>query len=178
MSRLVWKYGLIAGVIVGGLMSISVPLHMNGIVDFTGGLILGYGSMILAFLAVFFGIRAYRDSRGGAISFGKAFQVGVLIALVGCAVYVTAWEIVYWGFMPDFGDKYAAMTLQTMKEKGEASDKIAAAEKEMEEFKVNYKNPLFNVGMTFMEVFPVGLVMTLVSAAILRRKTAAGFATA
>ena len=57
-----------------------------------------------------------------------------------------------------------------MHEKGASAAEIAAMEKEMATFKENYKNPLFNVGMTFLEVFPVGLIMTLVSAAILRRK--------
>ena len=170
MSKLVWKYGLIAGVIVSALMSISVPLHMNGTVDFTGGLILGYGSMILAFLAVFFGIRSYRETSGGAITFGKAFKVGILITLITCAVYVIGWEIVYWGFIPDFGDKYAALTLENLRKEGASPEKIARAEEQMASFKEWYKNPILNVGVTFLEIFPVGLIVTLVSAAILRRK--------
>ncbi|HUP58851.1 MAG TPA: DUF4199 domain-containing protein [Thermoanaerobaculia bacterium] len=84
------------------------------------------------------------------------------------------WEIVYWNFIPDFADKYAALTLERMRSEGVDAAKIAAAEQNMEKFKVLYKDPLFNVGITFLEVFPVGLIVTLVSAAILRRKTPEG----
>jgi hypothetical protein len=126
--------------------------------------------MFLAFLAVFFGIRSYREKTGGAITFGKAFKVGILISLVTCAVYVVGWEIVYWGFMPDFGDRYAALTLENLRKEGATPEKIAETEKQMASFKEWYRNPLLNVAVTFMEIFPVGLIVTLVSAAILRRK--------
>jgi hypothetical protein len=65
--------------------------------------------MVLAFLSVFFGIRAYREKTGGTITFGKAFQVGILITLVSCLMYVATWEIIYWNFIPDYADKYAAV---------------------------------------------------------------------
>ena len=88
----------------------------------------------------------------------------------GLAVYVIAWEIVYWGFIPDFGDKFAAITLEKMKANGATPEAMVKAEAEMARFKELYKNPLFNVGITFLEIFPVGLIVTLVSAAILRKK--------
>jgi hypothetical protein len=33
-----------------------------------------------------------------------------------------------------------------------------------------YKNPIVNIALTFIEPFPVGLLFTLASAGILRRK--------
>ena len=73
MKRIVWKFGLIAGAVMAGLMAITVPLCMNGTTDFSNGLIIGYSGMVLAFSGVFFGIRSYRDSvGGGSITFGKA----------------------------------------------------------------------------------------------------------
>ena len=134
--------------------------------------------MIVSFLAVFFGARSYREHvGGGSITFGRGFKVGILIALIICAVYVIGWEIAYLGFLPDFGDKYAALTLDKMRAEGAAAADIAKTTAQMEQFKKLYKNPLFNVWITFLEVFPVGLIMTLVSAAILRRKPEGGFAT-
>jgi hypothetical protein len=81
-----------------------------------------------------------------------------------------AWEIVYYNFIPDFVDRYATLSIQRMREKGATDAAILKATQDMARFKVLYANPLFNIGMTFMEIFPVGLIVTLISAAILRRK--------
>ena len=172
MKRIVLTFGLISGAILAAMTAISVPMTMTGRIDFEKSEIVGYTSMVLAFLLVFFGIRSYRDNvNGGTITFGRAFKVGILITLVCCAVYVISWEIVFFGFIPDFGEKYAALTMETMREKGASETEIAATEKNMAKFIELYKNPLFNVGMTFLEVFPVGLIMTLISAAILRTRS-------
>ena len=173
MKKIVLTFGLISGAIVAGMMAITVPLCMNGHIDFDKSEIVGYSSMVLAFLMVFFGIRSYRDNiGGGSISFGKAFQVGILITLIASVVYVVTWEIVYFNFIPGFVDSYIAGTLQKMREHGATDAAIAGKVKEMARFKELYANPFFNVGMTFMEIFPVGLIVTLVSAGILRRRTA------
>lgn len=172
MKAIVLKYGLISGVILGAMTAIMLPLCMKGVIDFDKQEIVGYTSMLLAFLLVFFGIRSYRDTvGGGTIRFGTAFKVGILITLVTCAVYVVAWEIVYWGFIPNFEDVYTEHLLSKMRRDGAPATEIAAMETRMAQFKELYRNPLINIGMTFMEIFPVGLIMTLVSAAILRRGT-------
>jgi hypothetical protein len=172
MKKLVLTYGLLSGVILATLTATMLTLCLNGTIDMRHSQVLGYTMMALAYIAVFFGIRVYRDQHsGGAITFGRAFKVGILITLVTCAVYVIGWEIVYWGFLPDFGDKYAAYTLQQMQEDGASAAAIAEARANMEKFKELYRNPFFNVGITFLEVFPTGLIVTLISAAVLRRKT-------
>jgi len=172
MKKIVLTFGLISGFILATMTAIMVPMCMNGRIDLDTSAVIGYTAMFLAFLLVYFGIRSYRDNiGGGAITFGRAFKVGILITLVTCAVYVISWEIVYFGFIPDFGDKYAALTLDKLRAEGATAAKIAAEQEKMETFKKLYRNPLFNIGMTFVEVFPVGLIMTLISAAILRRKT-------
>src|ERR1044072_8504763 len=130
MKSIVWKYGLISGAIIVVLMSISVPLHLKGIIDFDQGLFLGYTNMVLAFLLVFFGVRSYREETGGAISFGKAFQVGILITLVTCAMYVLAWEVMYWGFFPNFLDELNAHSLAQLRAEGAGTAAIAAAQAE------------------------------------------------
>ena len=175
MKRIVWKNGLIAGGIVIAMFAITLPLCLNGVIDFdSDGAILGYTSMVLAFLFVFFGIRAYREEIGGTIGFGKAFQVGILITLVASAIYVVSWEIVYWGFIPDFLDQYNAHALAKLRAAGATEAALREAQAKMAQLAKLYANPLFNIGFTFLEVFPVGLVVTLVSAAILRRKQAPG----
>ena len=171
MKKTVIAYGLISGGILATMTAIMVPLCMNGTFDFKYSEIVGYSAMILAYVAVFLGIRNYREKNGGgAISFWKAVKVGILITLITCAVYVIGWEIVFWNFVPDFGDKFAAYSLEKMREDGASAVTLAKAQQDMVRFKELYKNPLINVAVTFMEVFPVGLVVTLVSAAILRKK--------
>ena len=173
MKKTVLTYGLISGAVLATMTAILTPLLcMNRTINLRHSEIFGYTAMVLAYIAVFFGIRSYRDrNNGGTITFGRAFQVGILITLVTCAVYVIGWEIVFWGFIPDFGDKYAALALERMQNDGATPAALATAQAEMARFKELYRNPLFNVGMTFLEVFPVGLIVTLVSAAILRKKT-------
>lgn len=167
MQSIVLKHALIAGGILVVAFAATLPFGIHSEV-------VGYTSMVLAFLLVFFGIRAYREELGGSIGFGKAFQVGILITLVVCAIYVVSWEIVYWGFWPDFLDQYNAHALAKLRASGATEAAIQAAQAQMAKFAQLYKNPLFNVGMTFVEIFPVGLIVTLVSAAILRRRQAPG----
>ncbi|HEU4521096.1 MAG TPA: DUF4199 domain-containing protein [Thermoanaerobaculia bacterium] len=171
MKRIVLTYGLISGAVIAAMAAVLVPMAMTGRIALASSELLGYSSMVLAFLAVFFGIRTYRENVGGGnITFGRAFKVGILITLVACAVYVVTWEIVYFNFVPDFVDHYAAAMIAELRERGASAAEIAAEQRKMAEFKRLYANPFFNVGMTFLEVFPVGLIVTLVSAAILRKK--------
>src|SRR5829696_6456333 len=100
MKRIVLRFGLVSGVILMALSAVMLPLCMNGTIDFDHSELLGYSAMVLSFLMVFFGIRSYRDNvAGGTIGFGKAFQVGMLITLITCAMYVIAWEITYFNFI-------------------------------------------------------------------------------
>ncbi len=171
MQKIVLRFGLASGAILVLMSAVMMPLCMNGVIDFDHNEIIGYSSMVLSFLLVFFGVRSYRDNvGGGAISFGKAFQVGLLISLVTCAMYVVAWEIVYFKFFPNFLDVYSAHVLAKLHSAGASEAAIREKTAEMADLAKHYGNPLFNSAITFMEVFPVGLIMTLVSAAILRRK--------
>ena len=172
MKKIVLTFGLISGGILAAMGAIMWPLCHNGTIEPGDSQVVGYASMVLAFILVFFGIRSYRENvGGGTITFGRAFKVGILITLITCAIYVISWEIVYHGFMPDFGDKYATYVIDKMRADGASDAKLLEAQQQMDRFKELYRNPFFNVGMTFLEVFPVGLIVTLVSAAILRRKT-------
>ncbi|MGQ0714842.1 MAG: DUF4199 domain-containing protein [Gemmatimonadaceae bacterium] len=138
---------------------------------FDNGEIVGYTTMVLAFLMVFFGIRSYRDNiYGGTITFGKALGIGLLITLVASACYVITWEVIYYWLAPDFAERYSAFMLEKAREGGATEQELAARAAEMAKFREMYKNPLINAAITLIEVFPVGLVISLISAAILRRE--------
>jgi len=168
MKKIVLTFGLISGAIMSALMLATVPfMHQIGM---NRALVIGYTTMVLAFLLVFFGIRSYRENVGGGhISFGRALSVGLLIMLITCAFYVITWEFVYFNFMPDFAEKYAAFALEDARAKGASAAELAQQAEEMKKFQVMYNNIFFNIGMTLLEPLPVGLVMTFISALILRR---------
>ena len=170
MKKIVVTFGLISGALMAGFMFATLPFH-NKIGFDKWGLVVGYTSMVLAFTLVFFGIRSYRENiGGGAISFGRAFAVGILIAVISSVCYVIAWEIVYFNFMPDFMDKYAAHVIAQARASGASAEAIQAKAQEMQQFKQMYSNPFWNFAFTFLEPFPVGLIITLISALILRKK--------
>src|SRR5262245_14692151 len=169
MKKVVLTFGLISGAISAGLMLATVPFMHN--IGFDKGYVVGYSAMVLAFLLVFFGIRSYRDNYSdGYISFGRAFSVGILITLISCVCYVIAWEIVYFNFMPDFWEKYMNYVVEKGRNSGVSAEELAKQVESMKHFKAMYDNPLWNFLFTFIEPLPVGLIITLLSALILRRK--------
>ena len=170
MKKIVLTFGLISGAIISALMLATVPFMHQ--LEMTRAMVIGYTTMVLAFLLVFFGIRSYRENIGnGRISFGRALAVGLLIMLIGSACYVITWEIIYFNFMPDFAEKYAAFMLEDMRAKGASAAEMAQKMEEMKRFQVLYDTNIFyNVGMTLLEPLPVGIIMTFISALILRRR--------
>jgi hypothetical protein len=170
MRKTVLTFGIISGLISSGMMFATLPfMHKIGQGK---ALIIGYTTMVLAGLLVFFGIRTYRDNFSeGTLTFARAFAVGLLISLVSNFFYVVTWEFINYKFMPDFAEKYAAQMVERAKSSGASPQKIEQTVREAEQFRRNYHNPVYNIGMTFLEVFPVFLLITLLSAAILRRKS-------
>lgn len=172
MKKTVLTFGLISGAISAATMLATIPIADK--LGFGKGEILGYSVMVLSALMVFFGVRSYRENAGGGrLTFGRGFAVGILITLISSACYVATWELVYYKLMPDFADKYAAHMVERAKASGASQQKIDEQVRQAKQFKQMYDNPIINVGITFMEVFPVGLVVTLVSAGILRKKESA-----
>ena len=173
MKKNIVTYGLIAGLIVSVLMLFTVNYisHCEGSVDYDTSMLIGYASMLLAFSLVYVGIRNYRDKyNGGVISFGKAFKIGILIVLIASTIYVVSWLIAYFFFIPDFLDKYSAHMLDELKASGASQTEIDKQTKEMADFGRMYQNPFFNAMMTYIEILPVGLIVTLISSLILKRK--------
>jgi hypothetical protein len=169
MKKTVITYGLISGAVSAAMMFATVPFI--DAIGFDRGVIVGYTAIVLSFLLVYFGIRSYRDNVGGGrITFGRGFAVGILITLISCVFYIVAWEIIYFNFMPDFVDKYTAYAIDKARAAGATQAAIDARTREMQSFAAMYSNPLMNAALTFTEPFPIGLLVTLISAAVLRKK--------
>ncbi len=171
MRKTVLTFGVISGLISAVAMLATVPfLHkLSG----DKGLILGYTTIVLSGLLVFFGIRSYRDNvSDGKLTFARALAVGILISVLSNCFYVATWEVVSYKFMPDFAEKYASQMVEHAKSSGASQQKIDETARQAADFVRNYHHPLYNISMTFLEPFPVFLVITLISAAVLRKKTA------
>ena len=168
MLKIVLTFGLIAGAVMSAMVILSLPFLDQ--IGFENGTIVGYASMVAAFLMVFFGVRAYRDQvAGGAITFGRALGVGLAIMLVASLCYVVVWQIVYFNFMPDFADKYAAYMIEKERAAGATAAQLDASRQQMRDFKEMYDKPLFNAAFTLLEPLPVGVLISLISAGVLRR---------
>jgi hypothetical protein len=170
MKKIVLTYGLIGGGMLVAMMLLTLPFHDQ--IGFDRAIYVGYTTMVVAFLMVYFGVVSYRDNvAGGTISFGRAFKAGLLISLITMACYVAAWQVIYPVFMSDYLDKYMVHMLEQAKLAGATAEQLAAQEKEMREFGELYNsNPLVNIAFTLLEPLPVAIVFTLVTAGITSRK--------
>jgi len=169
MKRTVLQFGLISGGVSIALMLATLPSIDAGRHGFAD--VLGYTSIVLSALLVFFGIRSYREKAGaGRLTFGRGLAVGLLITLVSCACYAVAFEIVYFKLMPQFGDKFAACMVERVRESGGTQEQIDATTKQARTLKQLYDSPLTNALLTFGTSLPIGLLVTGISALILRKR--------
>ena len=124
MKKTVLKFGLISGAVLAAMMFATLPFIDR--IGFDNGVIVGYTTMVVAFLFIFFGIRSYRETVGnGYITFGRAFTVGILITVISCLCYVIAWQILYFNFMPDFLEKYTQYLVEKSRASGSSPEEIA-----------------------------------------------------
>jgi hypothetical protein len=169
MKKTVLVFGLISGAVAIGLMVATIPFINS--VRFETADVLGYTSIVLSALLVFFGIRSFRENAGtGRLTFGQGMAVGLLITLVSTACYVAAFHLVYFRFVPDFGERFAACMIERARAAGSAPHEIDEVAKQAETVKRLYDHPATNAALTFAMSFPIGLAATAVSAAILRKR--------
>lgn len=169
MLRIILIFGLIAGAVAAGLMWLLIAVQNSGLVDIEHGMTLGYATMIIALSLVFFGVKSYRDNNGGHITFLKGLQVGILISIICGVCYAGSWELYYRGSGKEFLQKYTTHYLDQMKQEGKSEAEIELARVEQEKFMQLYKNFFIRFAMTLMEILPVGIIVTLLSAALLRK---------
>lgn len=168
MIRTILKFGAIAGTLVG-LALVGIGLGFEGQVPPAWGMALGYATMLVALSAVFVGIKHHRDrERGGVIRFWPALGVGLAISAVASLFYVVAWEVVRALAENDFAEVYTQALIAQQQAKGLAGAELAAYAASLEAFKADYANWWFRLPMSFIEIFPVGVLVSLVSAALLR----------
>lgn len=175
MKRNSLIFGLISGVLISAFMGISMAIISCGSGDADGGsssMIIGFSAMAVAFSFIFVGIKNFRDKKnGGIITFSKAFLLGFLISFIASTLYVITWGIEFHFFMPDFIDKYSAMQIKELQNSGITGQELDEGIKGIETTNHNYKNNLLFFAMyTYAEILPVGILITLISSLILRRK--------
>jgi len=165
------KYALVYGLLSG---LVTIAIIMTGLLlgpeaGFTHSLWFGYLVMLVALSFIFVGVKRYRDvERGGVVKFLPAFGMGLAIAAVAGLAYVVVWETYLASTGYRFMDEYIAAALRRSAAEGASAAAIAQQAADWESMRESYSNPLFRISITFLEIFPVGLLVALVSAALLR----------
>lgn len=169
MKKIIFVYGIIAGAI-----NIGVALLLTNVLGdemaHANTEWLGYLVMIIALTMIFVGIKQFRDKHlGGVIKFGKAFLVGLYIALVASAIYVGSWEVYIQTSGEDWIESYQTSLIEDMREQGATEEEISTKKEELEYYADMYENPFSRVLITLSEILPVGLLISLISAALLQK---------
>lgn len=168
MKKTILTYGAFSSAFLALVMTLTFCVFRNENNMGMMGMAIGFGSMILAFSLIYFAILHYKKHyTNGHISFLQALKIGVGISLLGTACYIITWMIIFYNFIPDFFDKYAAYTIEQLRNSGASEAAIQKEMAKMAEYGDLYNNnPLYVVWATFLEIFPIGLLISLISAAI------------
>jgi len=172
MKRIVLTYGIIGGVIVSAMVFMTLG---SGNHDWENGVWIGYTTMVIALSTIFFAVRTYRDKHlGGSIKFGKAFLLGLYITLIASTMYVASWMVISATSKQDFMEQYYEHTKTQLESSDLSTEEVEAELQEIREFQVRYKNPVVKIGSAYMEILPVGLLISLLCATILKRRDPVG----
>ena len=164
MNKIVLKNGLFGSSIVTALL-LSVTFYMKANPEKEVSMFFGFAGMLLAFFFVVLGIKQQRDTNNGSISLGKAFLTGFWITLIISTIYVIVWLIIFYNFFPNFAEHYTDMAIAKA-----SPDEVAQVTEEMNSFKEMYKSPIMVILLTYMEILPLGIIFSLISALILKKK--------
>jgi hypothetical protein len=168
MKKRTILFGLISGLIVTTIMDIGMANIYD--TDKQGSMLFGYTTMLVAFSLIFVCIKTWRDRNGGVISFGKAFSIGLGITAIASTIYMLGWMIEYYVFFPDFYDKCEIHAVAKLKTEGASLTAIHATAQKYEDIKQMIHNPIAHAAMTYVEILPVGLVVSVLAALVLKRK--------
>ena len=164
MNNIIVKNGLLGSSIVSALL-ISITMYMKSNPEKEVSMMIGFAGMLLAFIFVALGIKQQRNASNGFISFGKAFLTGFWITLIISTIYVLVWLVILYNFFPNFAEHYTDMAIAKA-----SPDELTNVTEEMNSFKEMYKNPIWVILFTYMEILPLGIVFSLISALILKKK--------
>lgn len=167
MLRYSFIYGSIIGAVIIALM--SATLFAAGPDSAASSELSGYATMLAILSLLFVGMKRYRDvEHGGVMNFKQGALVGTGIAAVASVIYAISWEGVLVATDYAFIETYSQSLIDAVREKGLAATAEAAEIADIQASMESYRNPFFRLPITFIEIFPVGLIVALVSAAILR----------
>lgn len=152
MKNTVIKFGL-----YGFLLSITLflsGLYFGKGMDFSTQEVVGYLTMVISLVFVFFGIKHFRDNENnGKITLMKGLLIGVLISVFTASGIAVA-DFIYTSVInPDFFADYVAM----MREQGHTEE-------------IPNWGSGFMAFVMFATVLIIGLIISLISALILQRK--------
>ena len=164
MNKIILKNGLFGSIIVSALL-VFVTMYMKANPEKEVSMLIGFTVMTLAFFFLVWGIKQQREANNGVISFGKAFMTGFWISLIISTIYVLVWLIILYNFFPNFAEHYTDMAIAKA-----SPDEVVKVTEEMNSFKEMYKNPIMVILFTYMEILPLGIVVSFISALILKKK--------
>ncbi|QKJ64025.1 DUF4199 domain-containing protein [Flavobacterium sp. M31R6] len=164
MVNNILRNGILGGIIAAIVMA-SMVFYMKANPGEEPNSIISFISMLLAFTFLILGINQQREINNGKITFGNAFLTGLGISFVIATIYVLVWLVIYYNFFPDFMDRYGEMVLKNAK-----PEDLAAKTTEIYQMKEWYKSPLMVILLTYMEIFPIGIVISLIAGLILKKK--------
>ena len=170
MRKTVLTFGLISGVLISVLMYISF-LQIDENMNFESSEIYGYLTMLVSLSFIFVGVKMLRDKhQSGKITFVRAFLAGLYISIISSVMYAVTWEVYLYNSKVDFMKIYSAGQLEKMKKEGASETEIQEKAETMKSLTEIYDNPVLRFGMTISEMLPVGILVSLITAGILRRK--------
>jgi len=174
MKKAVLTYGLIGGGLIMIFTFVIATLCRKEIISIERADLVGYAAMMIAASMIFFGIRSYRDNyTGGSITFWKGVQVGLLITCIASVMYIAGGElhnVLYPDFAPKVMEKFTESEMNRLRQEGASQGEIDQAVQQTADIKKMMDNPLFHVSLYLIELLPVGLIITILSAALLRRR--------
>jgi hypothetical protein len=170
MRKIILINGFIAGVIVSVLMLTSWVLMQDGYLDMDKGMVVGYTSMVISLSIIFFAIKTYRDQyNAGKISFGRGLAIGLLITLMGSILYAASWQVFSYTIATDFSAVYIEHQLEGLRNEGATEAEIQEEKANLERNMSLYEIPVLRFLITMMELLPVGIIISLIAAGILRK---------
>ena len=175
MKKVVLTFGLIGGLIIAILVWVITGIGCDGdLLNLDYAMFVGYASMLIALTMVFFGIKSYRDNyAGGRITFWKGVQIGLLIALIGGVMYwagAVSYAAAHPGFVDRFTAKFTDHTVGKLRASGATQAEIDQTLEDMRSMQGMLENPVMFFLICLMEFMPVGIIVTLISAALLRKR--------
>ena len=166
MKKLILTYGSLSGIVISAMVLLTFTVFSP---NMKYGELIGYSTMIIAFSTIYIGIKSHRDNHlNGNINFGQALKIGVGICLVASFFYITLWLIMSETIAKDFMTNYFQQSIDQIKDSNLSEAEMTVKIDDIKGFQEMYKNPFVKIGMTFLEIFPVGFLISLISAFLLK----------